>query len=233
MFKVRFQDLGTISYKEAWDLQQKQFDAISAFKLKQRNAPGTPLSKPKNTLYFCDHPHVYTLGKHGEAANLLLNQSDLESKNIEFYKINRGGDITYHGPGQIVGYPIFDLEDLFTDIGKFLRLMEQAIINTLETYTIQAGRIEGLTGVWVDHTSPKTARKICAMGLHISRWVTMHGLALNVNSNVDYFNYIIPCGIRDKGVTSMQNELGIDLPIDKVKKELKNQLQNVYDIQWL
>lgn len=232
MFNVRFTDLGLIPYKEAWDKQQKHFDAITHHKLAARKSETPQLTKPENQLFFCEHPHVYTLGKHGEEANLLLNATEMESKHIDFYHINRGGDITYHGPGQIVGYPIFDLDDLFTDIGKFLRLMEQAIINTLSTFSIQSGRIEGLTGVWLDVDQPEKARKICAIGLHISRWVTMHGFALNVNSDVDYFNHIVPCGIPDKGVTSMKRELGTTLAIEAVKSELKNQFKELYHIKW-
>ena len=168
-----------------------------------------------------------------DANNLLLDKNELDEKEIGFYQINRGGDITYHGPGQIVGYPVFDLDTLFTDIGKFLRLLEEAIILTLAEYGIDGGRIDGLTGVWLDIKNPIKARKICAMGMHISRWVTMHGFALNVNSDVDYYQHIIPCGIQDKGVTSIQKELGYSPDIKEVKSKLLNHLQQLFDIEWI
>jgi lipoyl(octanoyl) transferase len=233
MFKVNFTDLGLIEYKSAWDIQQQHFDLISENKLINRKRAKNEQVSVENRLYFCEHPHVYTLGKHGEIENLLLDKKTLEEKEIGFYKINRGGDITYHGPGQIVGYPIFDLDTLFTDIGKFLRLMEEAIILTLAEYEIKSGRIDGLTGVWLDKNNPIRARKICAMGMHISRWVTMHGFALNVNSDVDFYQNIVPCGIQDKGVTSMQNELGYNPDIDKVKTKLLNHLQHLLNIEWI
>ena len=233
MFKVRFKDLGLIEYKKAWDIQQQHFDLISKHKLDNRNKPADQQVLIENRLYFCEHPHVYTLGKHGDANNLLLNKSELDEKEIGFYQINRGGDITYHGPGQIIGYPVFDLDTLFTDIGKFLRLMEEAIILTLAEYGIDGGRIEGLTGVWLDINDPIKARKICAMGMHISRWVTMHGFALNVNSNVDYYQHIVPCGIQDKGVTSMQNELEHKLDIEEVKSRLLSHIETLFGIEWI
>jgi len=233
MFKVRFTDLGLIDYKRAWDIQQSHFDLISENKLKNRKRPENQQVSIENRLYFCEHPHVYTLGKHGDVANLLLDKRTLEEKEIDFYQINRGGDITYHGPGQIVGYPVFDLDTLFTDIGKFLRLMEEAIILTIAEYGIIGGRIEGLTGVWLDINDPIKARKICAMGMHISRWVTMHGFALNVNSDVDYYKNIVPCGIQDKGVTSMQKELGYSPDMREVKSKLLNHLETLFDIEWI
>jgi len=233
MFKVRFKDLGLIEYKKAWDIQQQHFDLISKNKLENRNKPTDQQVLVENRLYFCEHPHVYTLGKHGDANNLLLDKNELDEKEIGFYQINRGGDITYHGPGQIVGYPVFDLDTLFTDIGKFLRLMEEAIILTLAEYGIDGGRIDGLTGVWLDINDPIKARKICAMGMHISRWVTMHGFALNVNSDVDYYQHIVPCGIQDKGVTSMQKELGYKPDIEEVKSKLLNHLQQLFNIEWI
>jgi len=233
MFNVRFTDLGLIEYKDAWDIQQKHFDLISKNKLKNRKRTSDQQVLVENRLYFCEHPHVYTLGKHGDVNNLLLDKTKLEEKEIGFYQINRGGDITYHGPGQIVGYPILDLDTLFTDIGKFLRLLEEAIILTLAEYGIDGGRIDGLTGVWLDIKNPIKARKICAMGMHISRWVTMHGFALNVNSDVDYYQHIIPCGIQDKGVTSIQKELGYSPDIKEVKSKLLNHLQQLFDIEWI
>ena len=233
MFNVRFTDLGLIEYKSAWDIQQEHFDLISENKLKNRKKPVDKQVLVENRLYFCEHPHVYTLGKHGDANNLLLDKNELDEKEIGFYQINRGGDITYHGPGQIVGYPVFDLDTLFTDIGKFLREMEEAIILTLAEYGIEGGRIEGLTGVWLDINDPAKARKICAMGMHISRWVTMHGFALNVNSDVEYYQHIVPCGIQDKGVTSMQRELGFSPDIEEVKSKLLTHLQELFNIQWI
>jgi len=233
MFKVRFTDLGLIEYKTAWDIQQEHFDLISETKLKNRKKSNDDRVLIENRLYFCEHPHVYTLGKNGDANNLLLDKSELDEKEIGFYKINRGGDITHHGPGQIVGYPVFDLDTLFTDIGKFLRFVEEAIILTLAEYGIEGGRIDGLTGVWLDINDPIKARKICAMGMHISRWVTMHGFALNVNSDLDYYKHIVPCGIQDKGVTSMQKELGYKTDIEEVKSKLLNHLQHLFNIEWI
>lgn len=233
MPKVRFIDLGLIPYKEAWDIQQKHFDLLSDAKLKNRKLPENKRIKVENHLYFCEHPHVYTLGRHGDEHHLLLDKEQLENQKIDYFKINRGGDITYHGPGQIVGYPVFDLDTVLTDIGKFLRLIEQAVIDTLAGYGIEGGRIEGLTGVWVDRDDPLKARKICAMGLHISRWVSMHGFALNVNSDIGYFNHIVPCGIADKGVTSMRKELGYEPGIEKVKKTLKENIGQLFNIEWI
>ena len=233
MFRVQYKDLGLIEYKEAWDIQQQHFDLISKNKLENRKRPVDQKVLVENRLYFCEHPHVYTLGKHGDLNNLLLDKTKLDEKEIGFYQINRGGDITYHGPGQIVGYPVFDLDTLFTDIGKFLRFMEEAIILTLAEYGIEGGRIEGLTGVWLDIDDPIKARKICAMGMHISRWVTMHGFALNVNSDVDYYQHIVPCGIQDKGVTSMERELGYSPDINEIKSKLLNHLQQLFDIEWI
>ena len=233
MVKVRFTDLGLIEYKKAWDIQQEHFDLISENKLKNRKKPLEQQVTIENKLFFCEHPHVYTLGKHGDENNLLLNESELAKKEIGFYNINRGGDITYHGPGQIVAYPIFDLDTLFTDIGKFLRLLEEAVILTIAEYGIIGGRIDGLTGVWLDIDKPQKARKICALGMHISRWVTMHGLALNVNSDVNFYQHIVACGIQDKGVTSMQKELGYNVDIDEVKSKLLKHLQQLFNIEWI
>jgi len=233
MVKVRFTDLGLIEYKKAWDIQQEHFDLISENKLKNRKKPLEQQVAIENKLFFCEHPHVYTLGKHGDENNLLLNESELAKKEIGFYNINRGGDITYHGPGQIVAYPIFDLDTLFTDIGKFLRLLEEAVILTIAEYGIIGGRIDGLTGVWLDIDKPQKARKICALGMHISRWVTMHGLALNVNSDVNFYQHIVACGIQDKGVTSMQKELGYNVDIDEVKSKLLKHLQQLFNIEWI
>lgn len=202
---VNIQDLGLKDYKETWEYQETLFKETIDIKIKNRRESAN-LTTP-NHLLFVSHPHVYTLGKSGDISNLLLSESQLKSKGATFYKINRGGDITYHGPGQVVGYPILDLENFFTDIHKFLRFLEDTIILTLEEYRLKAERSPGETGVWLDVGTP-FARKICAMGVRASRWVTMHGFALNVNSDLGYFDNIIPCGIRGKAVTSLNVELG-------------------------
>ena len=214
-------------------MQQEIFDAMAAQKLVNRNVSDDDRVELESQLFFCEHPHVYTLGKSGEIENLLLDEKGLNDKQISFYKINRGGDITYHGPGQIVGYPLFDLEQIFTDIGKYLRYLEEAMIRMLAEYGIKAGRLEGSTGVWLDEDDPIKARKICAMGVKISRWVTMHGFALNVNSDVSYFSNIIPCGIQDKGVTTMEKELGRKLDMDEVKGKIRNHMQVLFNIEWV
>ncbi|WP_264510984.1 lipoyl(octanoyl) transferase LipB [Flavobacterium sp. N1719] len=202
--KVQLQNLGRKDYKETWDYQEELFSSIVADKLQKRTQPDIETA---NYFLFVEHPHVYTLGKSGDFSNLLLSEKQLEAKGANFYKINRGGDITYHGPGQIVGYPILDLENFFTDIHKYLRLLEEAIIMVLADYGLKGVRSDGETGVWLDVGTP-FARKICAMGVRASRWVTMHGFALNVNADLGYFDNIIPCGIRGKGVTSLHVELG-------------------------
>lgn len=182
-------------------------------------------------MLFCEHPHVFTLGKSGSEENLLLNESGLDEHHASFYKINRGGDITYHGPGQVVGYPIFDLDLFFTDIHKYLRFLEEAVIRTLSEYQVQAGRVEGYTGVWLDGDQPEKARKICAMGVRCSRWVTMHGFAFNVNVNLDYFKNIIPCGITDKPVTSLEKELGYAPDVEVVKSKLRKHICDLFSIE--
>ena len=202
---VNLQDLGLKDYKETWEYQEALFKETIDIKIKNRRESANLITP--NHLLFVSHPHVYTLGKSGDISNLLLSESQLKSKGATFYKINRGGDITYHGPGQVVGYPILDLENFFTDIHKFLRFLEDTIILTLEEYGLKAERSPGETGVWLDVGTP-FARKICAMGVRASRWVTMHGFALNVNSDLGYFDNIIPCGIRGKAVTSLNVELG-------------------------
>lgn len=203
--KVEVQDLGYKDYKDTWDYQEQLFKGILDTKIKNRREAANLTTK--NYFLFVEHPHVYTLGKSGDMSNLLLNEEQLTEKGATFYKINRGGDITYHGPGQIVGYPILDLDNFFTDIHKYLRLLEEMIILTLAEYGLKAERSDGETGVWLDVGTP-FARKICAMGVRASRWVTMHGFALNVNANLGYFDNIIPCGIRGKAVTSLNVELG-------------------------
>ena len=229
--KIQLFDLGTKDFKETWDYQQELFTAIIDLKIKNRREDC--LNETPNYFLFVQHPHVYTLGKSGDAANLLLSEKQLESKGATFYKINRGGDITYHGPGQIVGYPILDLENFFTDIHKYLRFLEEAIILTLSDYGLQAGRSEGETGVWIGAGTP-FARKICAMGVRASRWVTMHGFALNVNVDLGYFDNIIPCGILGKGVTSLNIELN-QKTVDEVavKNKIVIHLSSLFEAEIL
>jgi lipoyl(octanoyl) transferase len=228
---VHFVDLGLIDYKKAWEEQERLFNTTIQEKIQIRNGESTIITK--NYLLFCEHPHVYTLGKSGSEANLLLDDEGLKDNDATYYKINRGGDITYHGPGQLVAYPIFDLDQFFTDIHKYMRFLEEAVIQTLNEFGIVGGRVEGLTGVWIDCDSPHP-RKICAMGVKSSRWVTMHGIGFNVNSDLSYFSHIIPCGIDDKAVTSMQRELGYALNMDEVstilKEKLADQFQYTYGV---
>ena len=226
---VHFKDLGIIDYKEAWDLQEKLFAETIALKIERRN--GTSQEETQNVLLFCEHPHVYTLGKSGSEDHLLLDETGLKQKEAVFYKINRGGDITYHGPGQLVAYPIFNLDHFFTDIHKYMRFLEEAVIRTLAHYGIQGDRYPGYTGVWIDPDGPN-ARKICAMGVKSSRWVTMHGIGFNVNSNLSYFSHIVPCGIEDKAVTSMERELGKPVDMDEVKTILKQELALQFDFHY-
>ena len=229
--QIKFIDLGLMDYKEAWDYQQNLFDEIVEIK-KQNRKNNTDLKTP-NYFLFVEHPHVYTLGKSGDKSNLLIDKSQLKNKKASFYKINRGGDITYHGPGQIVGYPILDLENFFTDIHKYLRFLEESVIMTLDNFGIQAERNDGKTGVWLDVNTP-FPKKICAMGVRASRWVTMHGFALNVNVELDYFNNIIPCGLTDNIVTSMNNELNkSEINIDEVKVVLKNSFSSTFDSKFI
>ncbi len=225
---VIFRDLGHMDYQEAWDLQEQLFSEIVSRKTANRS--GVDVAPTPNYLLFVEHPHVYTLGKSGDLSNLLLNESQLAAKGARFYKINRGGDITYHGPGQLVGYPILDLENFFTDIHKYLRLLEEAIILTLGEYGLQGVRSPGETGVWLDVGTP-FARKICAMGVRASRWVTMHGFALNVNADLGYFDNIIPCGIRGKGVTSLHVELGRTMDMSEVAGKVKKHFAMLFEAQ--
>lgn len=227
---VHFEDKGLVAYKECWDYQLALFQEM--VERKKWNGNNPELTKPtESRLIFCAHPHVYTLGKSGKEENLLLQKSELKLHGAEFYHINRGGDITYHGPGQLVGYPIFDLDFFFHDIHLFIDKLEDAIIATLKHYGMEAGRgPKGYTGVWVDWEHPKKARKICAFGMHTSRWVTMHGFALNVNTDLSYYKHIIPCGIDDRDVTSMQRELGKNVDEAEVKKILKGHIASTLDI---
>lgn len=229
--QVVFTDLGLIDYKQCWDHQESLFKELIDRKVRNRDLPDAEKEPVKHYLIFCEHPHVYTLGKSGSESHLLINEQQLAEKGATFYKINRGGDITYHGPGQIVGYPILDLDHFFTDIHKYLRYLEEAIILTLAEYGIEAGRVEGLTGVWIEGADPAKARKICAMGVRASRWVTMHGFAFNVNANLDYFGNIVPCGIDDKAVTSMEKELGRSIDMNEVKEKLKKHLALLFGMQ--
>lgn len=226
---VRFQDLGLLDYKECWDYQEELLARAVAVKKSNKGLPDDEQTLPENHLLFVEHPHVYTLGKSGSEKHLLLSEASLKARNATYYKINRGGDITYHGPGQIVGYPILDLEQFFTDIHKYMRYLEEAIILTLLDYGIVAGRIDGLTGVWLDVDDPLKARKIAALGVKCSRWVTMHGFAFNVSPDLSYFGNIIPCGIEDKAVTSMEKELGSTPEMEEVKTKLKLNLANLFD----
>lgn len=228
--KVHFQYLGLIDYKEAWDYQERLFRETVDQKIRIRNGESDELTK--NYLLFCEHPHVFTLGKSGDKSHLLLNEDSLRDNQASFYEINRGGDITYHGPGQLVVYPIFDLDHFFSDIHKYLRFLEESVIQTLQEYGIKAGRVDGLTGVWVDGDQP-TARKICAIGVKSSRWVTMHGIGFNINSDLSYFSHIIPCGIQDKSVTSLAQELGREVPMDEVIGILKDKLAEQFGFSYV
>jgi len=226
---VQLQELGLRDYKETWDYQQKIFQEVIDSKI--RNRRENTQEPTQNILLLVEHPHVYTLGKSGDLSNLLLTEEQLASKNATLYKINRGGDITYHGPGQIVGYPILDLENFFTDIHKYLRLLEEMVILTLAEYGLKSERSEGETGVWLDVGTP-FARKICALGVRASRWVTMHGFALNVNTNLGYFDHIIPCGIKGKAVTSLHVELGKKKVSEKeVKEKLLKHFSNLFEAE--
>ena len=221
--------LGLIDYKQAWDYQENIFKEIVDLKIKNRNEDTNIL--PQNHLVFCEHPNVYTLGKSGKEDHLLLDKKGLLDNDVSFYKINRGGDITYHGPGQLVVYPIFDLEQFFTDIHKYMRLLEEAVIITLQEYGIIAQRMDGQTGVWLGVGSIEV-RKICAMGVKSSRWVTMHGLGFNVNSDLRYFDHIIPCGISDKSVTSMANELGEEVDMKELSNKLLVNMANLFEFTY-
>ncbi len=224
-------DLGRIEYQDAWDFQTLRFNEILAVKKENRDLPEPEQRFTKNYLIFCEHPHVFTLGKSGAEKNLLIKKEELSTIQARYYTINRGGDITYHGPGQIVVYPVIDLENFFTDIHRYMRLLEEAVILTLKEFSIPAGRIQGLTGVWLNAFDEKTPRKICAFGVKTSRWVTMHGLALNVNTNLSYFDYIVPCGIADKAVTSMEKELAGLQDMLAVKNTLKNNLITLFGME--
>jgi lipoyl(octanoyl) transferase len=229
---VEFRHLGLLDYQKALDYQEKLFKKTIDLKIKNRNQPPDAQEITPNYLLFLYHPHVYTLGKGGKEDHLLLDKEGLLEKEATYHRISRGGDITYHGPGQIVGYPILDLDNFFTDIHKYLRFLEEAVIRTLASYDMVTGRIEGLTGVWLDVNDPQKARKICAFGVKSSRWVTMHGLALNVNVDLEYFKNIIPCGIDDKAVTSMHQELGRLIALNEVEERLRQHISELFQMQW-
>jgi lipoyl(octanoyl) transferase len=222
-------DLGLTDYQAAWDYQTQLFEEALRIKKANRDLPEAQQHATPNYLIFCQHPHVFTLGKSGDAGHLLVSPDALPSIGASFYRINRGGDITYHGPGQLVVYPVLDLENFFTDIHRYMRLLEEAVIRTLAHYGIEAGRLPGLTGVWLGHENQ--ARKICAMGVKTSRWVTLHGLALNVNTDLAYFDYIVPCGLAGRAVTSMQKELGRPLDLQQVQQQLRKHLIDLFAMQ--
>ena len=220
-----------MDYKICWDIQEQLFNETISQKIANRNLEPQLQIKTSNHLLFVEHPHVYTLGKSGDVSHLLINEDQLEEKKATYYKTNRGGDITYHGPGQLVGYPILDLDHFFTDIDKYLRLLEETIIRTLDEYGVKAGRSKGETGVWLEEHNIFKARKICAMGVRCSRWVTMHGWGFNVNSNLNYFSNIVPCGIHNKAVTSLNKELGQDVDMNEIKEKLKKHFSVLFDCE--
>ncbi|ANI90300.1 lipoyl(octanoyl) transferase [Arachidicoccus ginsenosidimutans] len=225
MNRVLFKDLGKMPYKAAWDFQEEKLLQKSALK---REGKADEIT---NELFFVEHNHVYTLGKSGHEENVLLNEEQLAKKGIEYFRSNRGGDITYHGPGQIVGYPIFDLEQFKTDLSWYLRSLEEVFIRTIAEYGIKGERSKGETGVWIEPDRKGYERKICALGIRCSRWITMHGFALNVNTNLDYFNFIIPCGIQNKQVTSIQKELGKTVPMEEVKEKIKRHFKDIFELE--
>lgn len=230
MTKVEYKDLGIIDYQEAWDFQESLFNIIVAQKLANRENGSTD-ENTNNYLLFCEHPHVYTLGKSGSENNMLLNYIQLQAKNATFHKTNRGGDITYHGPGQIVGYPIINLEKFKLGVKEYIHLLEESIIITLKEYGIASARLEGATGVWLDVGIKGKERKICAIGVRASRYVTMHGFAFNVNTDLSYFNHINPCGFVDKGVTSLAKELGVEQNFEEVKSKLLKNILEVFGME--
>lgn len=225
--EVVFKDLGIIEYGEAWQYQESLLKASTT--IKSQRVKGETTEETIHHLLFCEHPPVYTLGKSGDEAHVLISKEELVKRNIGYYPTNRGGDITFHGPGQVVGYPILDLEKYYTDIGKYLRSLEEVIIRVLALYGLKGERSKGETGVWLDPDNKMKARKICAMGVRCSRWVTMHGFALNVNTNLDYFTMIVPCGIPDKQVTSLEKELGRQLDMEAVKQQIKAKFAEVFE----
>ena len=233
--KVKFEDLGQISFDQAWEKQEKLLGDLISQKREQRDSRFDQRKPPIHRLLYCEHPPVYTMGKTGKAQHLLLSESLLKAKGIEFYKINRGGDITFHGPGQIVGYPILDLDWFFTDIHRYIRTIEEIIIRTIAEYGLDGIRMKGYTGVWLPASQNKPFRKICAIGVHLSRWVTMHGFAFNVNTNLDFFQYIVPCGISDtnKVVTTLSRELGEQIDIKEVKEKTLKHFSDLFECEFV
>jgi len=229
--KVTFQDLGLIPYQQAWDYQEQLLELIVKQKLQNEKLPEGERRVTDNWLLFCEHPHVYTLGKSGSEGNLLADALQLQAKNAEFIRTNRGGDITYHGPGQIVGYPVLNLIYFANGIRQYIEKLEESIIQTLKEFGISGGRLEGATGVWIDTDIPGKARKICAIGVRTSHWVTMHGFAFNVNTDLSYFTMINPCGFTDKSVTSLEKELGVKQDIEKVKIVLEEKISRVFGME--
>ncbi len=230
---VYFHDLGIKDYKEVWDYQEELFNGIIKTKTGNRSLPDDKQKLTPNYLLFVEHPHVYTLGKSGSDNNLLINMIELKAKNATYYNIDRGGDITYHGPGQIVGYPVLDLENFSLGLHKYVHNLEESIIRTLKDYNITASRLDGATGVWLESNNPHKARKICAIGIRTSRWVSMHGFAFNVNTQLEYFDFINPCGFTDKKATSLQKELGKEIDIEEVKTKLKANIAEVFKMKLL
>lgn len=221
---IIYKDLGLMDYQQAWDYQEKVFGSITDQKINNKNLPLSSRVTPQNYLLFCEHPHVFTMGKSGDPQNLLINEEQLKSKQVTFYRTNRGGDITYHGPGQIVGYPIIDLDQFNLGIRTYIEYLEESVILTLKDFEIRAGRLQSASGVWLDPDTPGKARKICAIGVRASRGVTMHGFAFNINTDLSFYQYMNPCGFTDKGVTSMEKEMGEIIDMKKVKEILRDKL---------
>jgi lipoyl(octanoyl) transferase len=232
-YRVVYKDIGLKDYKETWDFQAGIFDKLVEAKKNLNPEDTLTIISVPGTLIFVEHPHVYTLGKSGSENNLLLDYIQLRAKDASFYKIDRGGDITYHGPGQIVGYPIFDLEAVKVGLKEYIYMLEETIIKTVAEFGINASRLDGGTGVWLDPEKAGKARKICAIGVRASRYVTMHGFAFNVNTNLSYFDNINPCGFTDKGVTSLEKELGVKQDIESVKMIVKRNLQEIFNLEWI
>ncbi|MCO6565296.1 MAG: lipoyl(octanoyl) transferase LipB [Apibacter sp.] len=230
--KVIYKDLHQADYLKTWKLQEKLLQHIISIKLKNKKSVNDEISLTPNYFLFVSHPHIFTLGKNGNLNNLLISNFKLQDIKAQFIKTNRGGDITYHGPGQIVGYPIFDLDNFFNDIHKYMRMLEEVIIKTVNFYGIKGERSNGETGVWIDVNKP-FARKICAIGVKASQWVTIHGFALNLSPNLSYFDYIVPCGIKNKYVTSLEKELGISVKTNEVKKVIKKYFSEIFDLEWI
>jgi lipoyl(octanoyl) transferase len=232
-YLVKYEDIGLKDYKETWEYQEKIFQKLIDRKMNSTRQSGSEKGEVQNVFISVEHPHVFTLGKNGSADNLLINSIQLQAKDAAFYKIDRGGDITYHGPGQIVGYPIFDLETMNIKLKEYIHLLEEVIILTIAEFGIRGERLKNATGVWLDSEIPGKTRKICAIGVRASRYVTMHGFAFNVNTNLNYFSYINPCGFLDKGVTSLEREMGVKQHLDNIKVIVRNKMQKVFDIEWI